>query len=80
MGTPRAFATCSLIGGHSRSRSLKRAHDGRYHLGIDNEALGSYATHDAAADDVYQHVTGYFEWDELSDYSGPTDIHEWDHA
>ena len=38
---------------------------GRLWLGIDDTALGSYASAMLAADDVYMHVTGWEEWDSL---------------
>ena len=38
---------------------------GRWWLGFDDETLGSYATANMAAGDVYSHVTGHCEWDSL---------------
>lgn len=54
--------------------------NGRFLLGIDGEQLGSYHSAVAAADDVYVHVTGCNEWDELDDQvsAAPTDIYEWE--
>ena len=47
-------------------------------LGINDEALGSYQNPQAAADDVYLCVTGYWPWDKLSSVDQPTDLSEWD--
>ncbi len=50
-----------------------------WHLGIDNEILGTYQSAVAAADDVYVHVTGCYDWDKLDGIEdAPTDIYEWD--
>ena len=52
---------------------------GRWLLGIDAEALGSYASPNMAAGDVFSHATGHFEWDclagELLDV--PETVAEW---
>jgi len=37
----------------------------RWDLGIGNVILGNYHTANAAADDVYNHSTGCYEWDRL---------------
>ena len=51
---------------------------GRFLLGIDDVALGSYASPMLAADDMYMHVTGWSDWDDLDGTEdGPTDIGEW---
>lgn len=52
----------------------------RYNLVIENTVYGSYNSAVAAADDVYNQTTGYYEFDAL-DYSEvdiPTDIYEWE--
>jgi hypothetical protein len=48
-----------------------------YLLGIDEDALGSYNSSEAAADDVYTQTTGFSSWDALPNISGPTDLGEW---
>lgn len=52
---------------------------GRWWLGFDDEALGSYATPALAAGDVYSHVTGHMEWDMLDGkiMDVPESILEW---
>ncbi len=56
-----------------------KPHLGKFLLGINNDALGSYHSAVAAADDVYTHVTGHFPWDILDGIEdGPTDIYEWE--
>ena len=57
---------------------IKPRSDGRHILGIGDEALGSYHSPAAAADDVARHVTGHYPWDSLDGTTeGPTDIHAW---
>jgi len=50
-----------------------------YALIINQELVGHYYSNVAAADDVYMHVTGHDEWDNLDGEidSVPTDINEW---
>jgi hypothetical protein len=55
---------------------IKPRDDGRYVLGIGDDALGSYHSPMAAADDVASHVTGYYEWDCRGDMH-PVDLSEW---
>jgi len=50
---------------------------GRFLLGIGDEALGSYHSPAAAADDVYCQATGCYEWDALGPVTSPTDLSEW---
>lgn len=52
---------------------------GQHLLGINDESLGAYNSPIHAADDVYTHTTGYFEWDKLDGklFNVPTDIYEW---
>ena len=51
-----------------------------YGIVINNEVYGFYKSAVAAADDVYTHTTGCYDWDKLdckiSDV--PTDIYEWE--
>ena len=53
--------------------------DNRYALYFDNDVLGYYSSAVAAADDVYTHTTGHYEWDALDCQVNdvPTDIYEW---
>lgn len=53
---------------------------GRWWLGFDDEALGSYASPNLAAGDVYTHTTGLTEWDRLDGKlrNVPDDIREWE--
>lgn len=50
---------------------------GRFTLGVDDDALGSYYHPNAAADDVHLHATGHYAWDRISDYSAPEDLSGW---
>ncbi len=52
---------------------------GRITLGVDDEALGSYATPEQAADDVYCCATGYHPWDAQGTVNAPVDLSEWDY-
>jgi len=56
---------------------IKRREDGRFLLGIDEEALGSYHRPEAAADDVYNCATGHYAWDAQLTVTEPTDLSEW---
>lgn len=51
----------------------------RYYIIINSDYYGPYTSAVAAADDVYCHATGCFEWDildcDIDDV--PTDIYEW---
>lgn len=51
----------------------------RYTLEINEEIYGSYHSSQAAADDVYNHVTGCYEWDSLDGTISdvPSGINEW---
>lgn len=53
---------------------------GRFELIISDICYGSYHSAVAAADDVYCHVTGCYDWDNLDGKLDqvPTDIHEWE--
>lgn len=46
-------------------------------LGIDEEALGSYYSPEAAADDVYLQKSGCGEWDSETPAWKPSDLSEW---
>jgi hypothetical protein len=50
----------------------------RYLLGIDDTALGSYHSSEAAADDVYTQSTGWSDWDMLDPVVEPTDLSKWE--
>ena len=51
---------------------------GRFWLGVDDEALGSYHSAEAAADDVYSQSTGYYEWDAIEEpVTSPCDLSDW---
>jgi len=55
---------------------------GRWWLGFDDEALGSYASPALAAGDVYSHCTGHYEWDMLDAQllDVPESILEWERS
>ena len=55
---------------------IKLRSDGRFVLGIDEEALGSYVSAVQAADDVYMCATGHHEWDRQGTVTSPTDLSE----
>jgi hypothetical protein len=51
----------------------------RFALIINDVCYGHYASAVAAADDVYCHVTGGYEWDVLDgEILAPSDIYEWE--
>lgn len=52
----------------------------KWALGLNGIIHGYYSSPVAAADDVFSHVTGAYEWDsmDISDLSTPTDIYEWE--
>ncbi|MGN7471265.1 hypothetical protein [Brevibacillus sp. SAFN-007a] len=53
-------------------------HTRMFALAIGDTVYGHYPSAIAAADDVYTHSTGCFEWDELAGkVDAPTDIYEW---
>ncbi|MDR3587518.1 MAG: hypothetical protein P4L59_19730 [Desulfosporosinus sp.] len=53
--------------------------ENRYALIINGESLGNYNSAIAAANNVYMHVTGYYEWDILDgQVDVPHDIYEWE--
>lgn len=53
--------------------------DNRYVIEINEEIYGSYPSPQSAADDVYNHATGCYEWDSLdgSIFDVPSEIDEW---
>lgn len=74
VGRATSFCFRSVVGVFSiRARS-----DGRFTLELNGDALGSYHSPRAAADDVYSHHTGARVWDRRRDLEGPTDISEWE--
>jgi hypothetical protein len=52
----------------------------RFALLINDTRYGNYHSAVAAADDVYCHVTGCYDWDLLDGeiMDAPTDIYEWE--
>jgi hypothetical protein len=52
--------------------------NGRFTLGIDDVAIGSYHKAWAAADDVYLKATGYIDWSQLKNEQLPRDLSEWE--
>ncbi|MCK4727555.1 MAG: hypothetical protein KAT27_01400 [Desulfobacterales bacterium] len=50
---------------------------GSWLLCIDAVELGSYASPELAAIDVYKQSTAWDEWDTLEDVTIPTDLDEW---
>ncbi len=59
---------------------IKPADDGRYVLLCNGEIYGSWISPTAAADDVYCHATGFFDWDVLAGQLDcePSGISEWE--
>ena len=55
------------------------AKDGRFSLVIKDRTYGSYHSAVAAADDVYHHATGCFEWDSIDGkcIDVPNSLTEW---
>lgn len=52
-------------------------HNGKYNLEIRGDVCGTYDSAVAAADDVFCHATGCYDWDKLQVNDMSTDIHEW---
>lgn len=50
---------------------------GSWLLRIDAVELGSYASPELAASDVYKQCTAWDEWDMLEDVTVPTGLDEW---
>ncbi len=50
----------------------------QYLLGFDDIPVGTYATPEEAAQDVYAQNTGWERWDTLMEISGPEHIGEWE--
>ena len=52
----------------------------KWQLFYDNETFGNFDTTIGAADNVYLHATGCYEWDKLDGKfdNVPTDIYEWE--
>ena len=56
------------------------ARGNRFKLIINDTWYGSYQSAIAAADDVFMHVTGCYDWDRLDGMIiDPTDLSEWDY-
>ena len=51
--------------------------DGRWLLAVDDEALGTYKSAAAAADDVYLCASGHYPWDAQLSVNAPCDLSEW---
>lgn len=50
----------------------------KFLLTINSTYTDQYDSAVAAANNVYMHVTGYYDWDKLdSTVDAPTDIYEW---
>lgn len=51
----------------------------KFALMINDVCCGHYESAIAAADDVYMHVTGCYDWDKLDGkVDAPTDLSEWE--
>ncbi len=57
---------------------IRQRDDGRFNLGINDKALGSYHEAWAAADDVYCKATGWIDWSQVKDERMPRDLSEWE--
>lgn len=59
---------------------IKQMPNGKYGLCYDSDCYGFYENPVQAADDVYTHVTGCYEWDILDGKvpDEPTDLGEWE--
>lgn len=55
------------------------AFPGRVCLGVDEEAIGSYPSPEAAADDFRGRHTGWPAWDSRPDLRAPMDLTGWGH-
>lgn len=52
----------------------------KFLLTINETYTDQYHSAIAAADNVYMHVTGYYDWDKLDgSVEAPHDIYEWQH-
>ena len=58
---------------------IKRLPDGKYGLFYADELWGRWSSPQAAADDVYTHTTGCYDWDKLDCQveDVPSDLSEW---
>ena len=52
----------------------------KWELWMNDDVYGDFDTTIGAADNVYLHATGFYDWDKLDgDYDDvPTDIYEWE--
>ena len=58
---------------------ISQQENGRYYLLLNDERYGSWHSPDAAADDVYHHVTGCFDWDSMDgQVDAPADLSGWE--
>ena len=59
---------------------IKRLQNGKYGLLYADEIWGQWSPPQAAADDVYTHTTGCYDWDKLDCQieDVPTDLLEWE--
>ena len=49
-----------------------------YGLFFNGDCIGEYTSPQSAADDVFTHTTGVYEWDMLEGrINSPTDLSEW---
>jgi len=58
--------------------SIRPAANGRWTLAMDSDALGSYATPESAADDVFVCATGHDTWDAQGSVNEPESLAEWE--
>lgn len=60
--------------------TIKRSSPSKFALCFASDVLGHYESAVLAADEVYTHTTGLYEWDKLDGEINnvPTDIYEWD--
>ena len=58
--------------------SIRPGHDGRWMLALGDEALGSYHSPAAAAEDVFMCATGHYGWDSQGTVNEPESLVEWE--
>lgn len=60
--------------------SIQLLPNGRYGLFYNGQCSGSYSSPIAAADDIYTHASGIFEWDlrQEDPVNDPAGLDEWD--
>ena len=58
---------------------IQQQENGRFCLWLNDERYGSWHSPGFAADDVYHHVTGCYEWDSLDgQVDAPVDLSGWE--